>query len=80
MGATYRRAARRAPGTGRNKVALPLDDARMITKTSHYTGTQLERLATLAKSVGRSEATLLREALDDLLKKYNDRLKGAPLE
>lgn len=61
-----------AKATGRNKVALPLTDSRMVTKTSHYTATQLERLAQLAKQVGRNEATLLREALDDLLKRYND--------
>src|SRR5579859_1302937 len=66
-----------AKATGRNKVALPLADSRMITKTSYYTATQLERLAHLAKTVKRNEATLLREALDDLLKKYNDRL-GTP--
>lgn len=66
--------------TGRNKVALPLADSRMITKTSHYTATQLDRLAQLAKNVKRNEASLLREALDDVLKKYNDRLKGPPHE
>jgi diguanylate cyclase (GGDEF)-like protein len=66
-----------AKTTGRNKVSLPLADSRMITKTSHYTATQLERLAQLAKTVGRNEATLLREALDDLLKKYNDKLGAA---
>jgi len=59
---------------GRNKVALPLADSRMITKTSHYTATQLDRLAQLAKSVKRNEAGILREALDDVLKKYNDLL------
>ena len=66
-----------AKTTGRNKVALPLPDSRMITKTSHYTQIQLERLMQLAKAVKRNEASLLREALDDLLKKYNDRLKSA---
>jgi diguanylate cyclase (GGDEF)-like protein len=69
-----------AKSTGRNKVALPLGDSRMVTKTSHYTATQLERLAQLAKTVKRNEATLLREALDDLFKKYNDRLHPAPRE
>jgi diguanylate cyclase (GGDEF)-like protein len=68
-----------AKSTGRNKVALPLADSRMVTKTSHYTATQLERLARLAKVLGRNEASVLREALDDALKKYNDRL-GAPPE
>jgi len=63
--------------SGRNKVSLPLSDSHMVTKTSYYTGTQLERLAQLARMVKRNEASLLREALDDVLKKYNDRL-GAP--
>jgi diguanylate cyclase len=63
-----------AKSTGRNKVSLPPADSRMVTKTSYYTATQLQRLAQLAKTVKRNEATLLREALDDLLKKYNDQL------
>ncbi|MFV9503877.1 MAG: ribbon-helix-helix domain-containing protein [Oscillochloridaceae bacterium umkhey_bin13] len=54
---------------------MPLSDSRMITKTSYYTQTQLERLTQLAKAVKHNEASLLREALDDVLKKYNDRLK-----
>ena len=49
-----------------------------LIKTSHYTATQLERLAHLAKAIKRTEAVLLREALDDLLKKYNARL-GTPV-
>lgn len=65
-----------AKSSGRNKVALPITDSRMITKTSYYTQTQLERLAHLAKTTRRNEASLLREALDDVLKKYNDRLKA----
>lgn len=32
----------------------------MITKTSYYTQTQLERLATLAKKLDKNEAFLLR--------------------
>jgi diguanylate cyclase (GGDEF)-like protein len=69
-----------AKSTGRNKVALPLADSRMVTKTSHYTLPQLERLSQLAKTLKRNEASLLREGLDDLLKKYNDRLGSAPRE
>lgn len=68
-----------AKTSDRNKVALPLTDSRMVTKTSHYTSTQLARLAQLAKALGRNEASVLREALDDVLKKYNDRL-GVPPE
>lgn len=67
-----------AKSGGRNKVALPLADSRMVTKTSHYTATQLERLALLAKTLKRNEASVLREGLDDVLKKYNDRLNAAP--
>lgn len=63
-----------AKTTGRNKISIPLADSRMITKTSYYTAPQLERLAALAKKVNRNEAALLREALDDLLKKYDDQL------
>ena len=64
-----------AKSTGRNKVALPLSDSRMITKTSYYTATQLTRLAELSKLLKRNEATVLREALDDVLRKYDDRLE-----
>lgn len=64
--------------TGRNKVSLPLSDSRMVTKTSHYTATQLERLAQLATSEKRIEASLLREALDDLFKNHNDWLEALP--
>jgi len=67
-----------AKATGRNKVSLPLADSRMVTKTSHYTATQLERLTQLAKTLKRNEASILREALDDVLKKYNDQLGAAP--
>ncbi len=59
----------RAKSTGRNKVCIAQEE-RMATKTSHFTITQLERLAKLAKEEGVGEAVLLREALDDLLNKY----------
>lgn len=62
--ATYR-----AKVGGRNKIVLSYEE-RMAPKTSHYTLTQLERLAALAKEQDVGEAVLLREALDDLLVKY----------
>lgn len=67
-----------AKSTGRNKVSLPLADSRMVTKTSHYTGVQLQRLAQLSKQAGRNEASLLREALDDLFRKYTERKEAMP--
>ena len=59
----------RAKATGRNKICLAQEE-RMVTKTTHYPQTQLERLAKLAQKEGLGEAALLREALDDLLIKY----------
>ena len=60
----------RAKVSGRNKVALAREK-KMVTKTSHYTQGQLEGLSRLSKREGLNEATLLREALDDLLRKHN---------
>ncbi len=62
----------RAKQTGRNRVCLPAS-SQMVTKTSHYTQTQLERLSAVAKKMDKSEAFLLREALDDLLNKFEDK-------
>ena len=61
----------RAKISGRNKVAMAKEE-KMVPKTSHYTQDQLQRLAKLAKKEGIGEAILLREALDMLLKKYDD--------
>jgi len=60
----------RAKVAGRNRVALAREE-KMVTKTVHYTQGQLEGLSRLAKREGLNEATLLREALDDLLRKHN---------
>lgn len=60
----------RAKVGGRNKVCLAREE-RMVTKTSHYAQGQLYGLSRLAKRKGVGEAVLLREALDDLLRKYN---------
>ncbi len=60
----------RAKLNGRNRVALAREE-KMVTKTVHYTQGQLEGLSRLAKREDINEATLLREALDDLLRKHN---------
>jgi diguanylate cyclase (GGDEF)-like protein len=59
----------RAKRLGRNRICLPVS-SQMITKTSHFTQVQLEKLSDLAKKTGKSEAYLLREALDELLRRY----------
>ena len=60
----------RAKSTGRNKVSLAREE-KMVTKTSHYSQGQRQGLSRLAKRMGVGEAVLLREALDDILRKYN---------
>jgi len=59
----------RAKMSGRNKIALAKEE-KLVTKTAHYTTEQLKRLEALSGETGISEAALLREALDELLKKY----------
>lgn len=54
---------------GRNQVKLA-QAGNMTTKTTHYTQSQLERLTTLSNEMDINEAELLREAMDDLLMKY----------
>jgi diguanylate cyclase (GGDEF)-like protein len=60
----------RAKVSGRNKVCLAREE-KMVTKTSHYTQGQLLGLRRLAEREGIKDAELLREALNDLLRKYN---------
>lgn len=65
-------AARRAHESGGNRSTFGRAE-NMIPKTSHFLPTQLERLRTLKDHTSRSEASLLREALSDLLRKYDQR-------
>ncbi len=59
-----------AKETGRNQVALPTPED-MILKSNYYTAAQLGRLKKLAEAKKRRESVLLREALDDLFRKYD---------
>jgi len=68
-------ALRRAKRLGKNRVALAPDDT-MSTKTSHYSQSQLEALRQLSKRIDLGEASLLREALEDLFLKYKRRRPG----
>ena len=60
----------RAKKAGKSQVLLAYDE-KMVPKTVHFTETQLERLSSLAEEQSATEARLLREALDDLINKYN---------
>ena len=53
---------------GRNVALTPSDD--MVLKSSYYSTAQLGRLRSLAERMKKKEAVLLREALDDLLRKH----------
>jgi len=63
----------RAKRDGANRIAIAAVE-RMVLKTSYYAPAALHRLAKLARRTGRPEASLLREALDDLLVKHRDSL------
>jgi diguanylate cyclase len=59
----------RAKAEGRNRVAIYVDE-KMVMKTNYYDRAALARLAKLAENTRRTEASLLREALDDLFRKH----------
>jgi len=55
---------------GSDSVALAPSDE-MLLKSSYYTAAQLGRLKALAERQKKKESVLLREALDELLRKYD---------
>ncbi|HZU73095.1 MAG TPA: GGDEF domain-containing protein [Acidimicrobiales bacterium] len=61
----------RAKRDGRDRVALFVEE-KMVLKSNYYSKANLERLSKLSGATDRTEASLLREALDDLLYKYRD--------
>lgn len=63
----------RAKRDGRDRVALHVEE-KMVLKSNYYSKAGLERLAKLSSATDRTEASLLREALDDLLYKHSDDL------
>ncbi len=67
----------RAKVNGRDRLALAVK-TRMVLKSNYYSKTHLDKLAELAKETQKTEAFLLREALDDLLAKYADERNKGP--
>jgi diguanylate cyclase len=63
----------RAKSEGRSRVAI-YQETRMTLKSNYYPKAALERLAKLSVALNRTEASLLREALDDLLIKWEAEL------
>lgn len=64
-------ALERAKRDGKGRVAIYVED-KMVLKSNYYTRGQLSRLATIAERLERTEASLLRESLNDVLEKYRD--------
>jgi diguanylate cyclase (GGDEF)-like protein len=58
-------------GAGRSVIYV---EEKMTMKSNYYSRAMLERLSKLSAATSRTEASLLREALDDLLVKHRDRL------
>jgi diguanylate cyclase len=63
----------RAKREGRSRVAIFVEE-KMTLKSNYYSRATLDRLAKLSGHTGRTEASLLREGLDDLLAKYSGEL------
>ncbi|WNQ10736.1 GGDEF domain-containing protein [Paenibacillus aurantius] len=59
-----------AKETGRNQVALAPNEE-MVMKSCYYPSTAVRRLKALAEQLNKKESVLLREALNDLLRKYD---------
>jgi diguanylate cyclase len=63
----------RSKAEGGNRISIAIEE-RLVLKTSYYAPAALHRLAKLARRTGRPEASLLREALDDLIVKHRELL------
>ncbi len=63
----------RSKREGGNRISIATE-GRMVLKTSYYPPAGLYRLAKLSQRTGRPEASLLREALEDLIVKHADLL------
>jgi diguanylate cyclase (GGDEF)-like protein len=63
----------RAKREGKGRVAIYVED-KMTLKSNYYSKASLDRLGKLSAATHRTEASLLREALDDLLAKHKERL------
>lgn len=63
----------RAKTEGRKRVAIYIE-SKMTLKSNYYSKASLERISKLSNALNRTEASLLREALDDLLNKYREDL------
>ncbi|MDQ1402026.1 MAG: hypothetical protein QOG03_342 [Actinomycetota bacterium] len=66
-------AMHRAKRDGGGRIAIYVEE-KMVLKSNYYPRASLERLAKLSVATGRTEASLLREALDTVLDANRDRV------
>lgn len=63
----------RAKSEGRGRVAIYVE-SRMTLKSNYYSKASLEKLSKLSAALNKTEASLLREALEELFIKHSDEL------
>lgn len=63
----------RAKRDGGDRIAIYVEE-KMVLKSNYYSRANLERLAKLSAATNRTEASLLRESLDDLIEKLRDQI------
>jgi diguanylate cyclase len=63
----------RAKSEGRGRVAIYME-SKMTLKSNYYSKASLEKLSKLSAALNKTEASLLREALEDLFVKHSDEL------
>lgn len=63
----------RAKREGRGRACIYVE-SKMVLKSNYYPKSQLERLSKLSAALGRTEASLLREALDHLIERNRGEL------
>jgi diguanylate cyclase len=63
----------RAKSEGRGRVAIYME-SKMTLKSNYYSKSSLEKLSKLSSALNKTEASLLREALEDLFIKHSDEL------
>ncbi|HEV7958100.1 MAG TPA: GGDEF domain-containing protein [Acidimicrobiales bacterium] len=63
----------RAKRDGGDRTAIYVEE-KMVLKSNYYSRANLERLAKLSAATNRTEASLLRESLDDLIEKLRDKI------
>jgi diguanylate cyclase (GGDEF)-like protein len=63
----------RAKRDGGDRIAIYVEE-KMVLKSNYYSRANLERLAKISAATNRTEASLLRESLDDLIERYRDQI------